>query len=236
MAKLAFQSFGTGSKIVLALHGWHGGRWSFDPLRPALDLETFTWICPEFRGYGQSAHLTGQFTMAEAAADCAELLTSEGIDRCFVLGHSMGAKVAQLIALDGSIKVDALLAVTPVPASGVPFDPPTFDFFAESTRSADGVKSILANGTAGRLGDAWLRRQAELSWANTGHDVLLAYFRDWALDDFSNRVKGLDVATLAIIGQYDQAISEPVMRYTYLDWIPKLRSRNRRGRRSLPDG
>jgi pimeloyl-ACP methyl ester carboxylesterase len=219
-ARIAWQKFGTGSNIVLALHGWHGGRWSFEPLLSSLDLEKFTWICPEYRGYGQSSNLRGQFTMAEAAADCIEILISEGIEHCYLLGHSMGAKVAQLIALDGRIVIDGLLAVTPVPASGVPFDPPTFDMFAESTRSIDGVKSVLDNATAGRLGEAWLRRQAELTWANSGHEVLLAYFKDWASDDFSDRVKGLSVRTLAIIGQLDQAISEPVMKFTYLDWLP----------------
>jgi hypothetical protein len=44
MKQLAFQKFGTGPKVALALHGWHGGRWSFEPLLPSLDLENFTWI------------------------------------------------------------------------------------------------------------------------------------------------------------------------------------------------
>jgi pimeloyl-ACP methyl ester carboxylesterase len=219
-ARLAWQKFGTGSSIVLALHGWHGGRWSFEPLLPALDLENFTWICPEYRGYGLSSPHSGQFTMAEAAADCIELLTFEGVEQCYLVGHSMGAKVAQLIALDGRIAIDGLIAITPVPASGVPFDPPTFNMFAESTQSVDGVKTVLANATAGRLGNAWLRRQAELTWSNSGHDVLLAYFKDWASDDFSDRVKGLSVRSLAIIGQHDPAISETVMKHTYLDWLP----------------
>jgi pimeloyl-ACP methyl ester carboxylesterase len=220
MTQLAFQKFGTGPKVVLALHGWHGGRWSFEPLLPSLDLENFTWICPEFRGYGHSSHLSGQFTMAEAAGDCAEMLKAEGIEHCYVLGHSMGGKIAQLIALDSDIVVDGLLAVTPVPASGVPFDQATFNFFSESTRSADGVRSVLENATAGRLGNTWLRRQAELTFANCAPDVLLAYFKDWANDDFSHRVKGLTVKTLVIIGEHDQAISKPVMEHTYLDWIP----------------
>jgi pimeloyl-ACP methyl ester carboxylesterase len=217
---LAWQKFGTGSKVVLALHGWHGGRWSFEPLLPTLDLENFTWICPEYRGYGLSSNLSGEYTMAEAAGDCAEILKSEGVRHCYLLGHSMGAKVAQLIALDGGVNVDGLVAITPVPASGVPFDQPTFNMFAESTKSADGVKSVLENATAGRLGETWLRRQADLTWVNSGHNVLLAYFKDWASDDFSHRVKGLDVKTVAIIGQHDQAICEPVMRHTYLSWIP----------------
>jgi pimeloyl-ACP methyl ester carboxylesterase len=217
---IASEKFGTGSSVVLALHGWHGGRWSFEPLLPALDLEKWTWICPEYRGYGRSSHRRGQFTMAEAANDCIDILTSEGIDHCYVLGHSMGAKVAQLIALDGRIVVDGLLAVTPVPASGVPFDASTFEMFAESTRSIDGVKNILDNATAGRLGSVWLRKQAEITWENSGHEVLLGYFKDWASDDFSDRVKGLSVRALAVIGQLDQSISEPVMRFTYLDWLP----------------
>jgi pimeloyl-ACP methyl ester carboxylesterase len=71
----------------------------FEPLLPTPDLENFTWICPEYRGYERSSHLRGRFTMAEAAADCIEILISEGVKHCYVVGYSMDAKIAQLIVL-----------------------------------------------------------------------------------------------------------------------------------------
>lgn len=98
---LGYQTFGSGSNVVIALHGWFGDHSTFDPLLPALDLSRHPWVCPAYRGYGVSRHLDGAYTVEEIAADCLELAGAMGADRFDLVGHSMGGKVIQrMLALD----------------------------------------------------------------------------------------------------------------------------------------
>ncbi|MEU1275496.1 alpha/beta hydrolase [Streptomyces sp. NPDC005799] len=70
-------------------------------------------IAPDLRGHGRSSGLTGGMRPRDFAADLAELL--QGIDAppVVVVGHSMGAVVASVLAVEYPSLVRAVVAVEP---------------------------------------------------------------------------------------------------------------------------
>ncbi len=66
----------------------------------------------DFRGLGESPRGAGVPSVAQFAADTVALLDALGIDRAVVMGVSLGGFVAQMLALDYSTRVRALVLVS----------------------------------------------------------------------------------------------------------------------------
>ena len=90
---------GKGKEGVVVLHGWFGDYAVFEPTFNALDLDAFTYAFMDYRGYGKSKAMTGDYSMKEIAADALGLVNELGWDQFHLIGHSMGGKVAMTCAL-----------------------------------------------------------------------------------------------------------------------------------------
>ncbi len=113
---------GTGPHKVIALHGWFGDRHAFAPMEPLLTGSEFTYAFMDYRGYGGMKDVDGAFTMDEIAADTLALADALGWREFSLIGHSMGGMAIQRVLTRAPSRVKKLVALTPVPASGSPFD------------------------------------------------------------------------------------------------------------------
>lgn len=107
-ARLAYEEAGSGPPLVLVHAGIADSRmWDgqFEEL-----AEHFRVVRYDVRGYGQSAMPAGEYTDRD---DLRELFRALGIDRTFVLGVSMGAKIAVDFTIEHPEMVDALVLVSP---------------------------------------------------------------------------------------------------------------------------
>ena len=116
---IGYSPIGSGDQKVIVLHGWLGDHTVFAPLMPLLDRDTYTYVFVDYRGYGASLDIAGDFTVEEIAADVLELASHLNWERFHVIGHSMGGKVAQYLAASAPERVQSVTALTAVPASGV---------------------------------------------------------------------------------------------------------------------
>ncbi|WP_235511470.1 alpha/beta hydrolase [Agromyces sp. Root81] len=109
---------------VLAVHGITATHRSWDVVADGFDGRRV--IAPDLRGRGRSNALPGPYGIERHADDIAAMLDALGVDRAFVVGHSMGAFVSVRFAerhpdrVAGVALVDGGLPV-PNPA-GVPAD------------------------------------------------------------------------------------------------------------------
>lgn len=71
----------------------------------------------DYRGVGQSDHPDEPYSTAGFARDAVGLLDALGIDRVHVLGHSMGGRAAQCLALDFPERVKSLILFGSGPGS-----------------------------------------------------------------------------------------------------------------------
>lgn len=106
----ALRNDGRGAR-VLALHGWLDNAASFLPMAPylrALDL-----VAMDLPGHGRSTHLpTGmEYGFSGALSVVLDVADALGWDSFTLLGHSMGAGIASLLAAACPQRIDALLAV-----------------------------------------------------------------------------------------------------------------------------
>jgi aminoacrylate hydrolase len=69
----------------------------------------FTVITVDQRGTGQTVTHVEDYSTNRLAADCAAIIAAVGLGPAFVVGHSMGGRVAQLVALDHGQYVKALI-------------------------------------------------------------------------------------------------------------------------------
>ncbi|WP_223067794.1 alpha/beta fold hydrolase [Paenibacillus caui] len=94
--KMAYEDQGAGEVIVL-LHGFCGSSAYWDWILPILSKH-YRCIAPDLRGHGSTDAPLGAYTIEQMADDVALLLDSLGIERCILLGHSMGGYVTLSLA------------------------------------------------------------------------------------------------------------------------------------------
>lgn len=94
---------GTGSAgALLCLHGFPTASWDWHVLWPQLCEQFARVLAPDFIGFGWSAKPQHyDYTIADQADLCEQLLREQGIERFHVLAHDYGDTVAQeLLARD----------------------------------------------------------------------------------------------------------------------------------------
>jgi len=218
---IGYRTLGHGPLKVLALHGWFGDESCFDPMRDALSLDEFTYAFMAYRGYGLSRQQRGEYTMKEIAADALDLADALEWESFSLIGHSMGGMAVQRVLADAPKRVEKIVAVTPVPASGVPFDPESWKLFDGAARNLDNRRGIIDFSTGGRLSKAWIDRIARYSAETAAMEAFAAYLQAWAKTDFHAEIVGNPVPIKLIIGAHDQALTEDAMKATYLAWYPR---------------
>src|SRR5882762_2362071 len=105
------KEIGDGPTKVAVIHGWFGDHRAFETMFDYLDVKRFTYAFVDIRGYGNSRNEVGDYTMAEIAADTIILADSLGWGSFHVVGHSMGGKAAQKVAMDGGERVNSVVAI-----------------------------------------------------------------------------------------------------------------------------
>jgi 3-oxoadipate enol-lactonase len=97
-AELHYERAGNGEPL-LAIQGMSGTHLSWgSPFRSLLEAH-FDCVVFDNRGIGLSSEVTEPFTIAEMAADTADLLEALEIESAHILGISMGGMIAQELAL-----------------------------------------------------------------------------------------------------------------------------------------
>lgn len=96
---------------VLALHGWLDNAASFVPL--AGELHGIDLVVPDLPGHGASDHLPRgtDYSFASAVHSVLDIADALGWDRFALLGHSMGAGIASLVAAACPERVERLVAI-----------------------------------------------------------------------------------------------------------------------------
>jgi pimeloyl-ACP methyl ester carboxylesterase len=96
MAQLHFTSTGSGTPLVV-LHGLFGSGRNWQSHARQFSSQ-YRVISADLRNHGDSFH-ADEMNYSLMADDVEELLRQLGIDQCYMLGHSMGGKVAMALAL-----------------------------------------------------------------------------------------------------------------------------------------
>jgi 3-oxoadipate enol-lactonase len=112
-ARISYSRTGTGLPVLLIQGvGAIGNVW-----RPQIDglRDRFSLIAFDNRGIGASTITDGSLSIEAMADDALAILDAEGIDRCHVVGHSMGGLIAMQLALTSPRRVKSLTLLSTFP-------------------------------------------------------------------------------------------------------------------------
>ena len=193
--KIAYRIVGSGPRTVIAVHGWMATSHVFDDLIAALDPTGVRIILPDLRGSGDSDKPATGYTLERYAHDILGLADDLGVGNFTLIGHSMGGAISQWIAAHAPGRVDGLLLLCPVPASGVPFPPEAAALF----RNADnaGAHTAILGMACTNLGDAG--REHLLAGAATVPTGCIAEaFDAWSGANFADKLSAITARTLVV--------------------------------------
>jgi pimeloyl-ACP methyl ester carboxylesterase len=114
MSELHFSTLGSGTPLVI-LHGLFGSgkNWQSHARKFADHFQVFA---VDLRNHGESFH-TEEMNYPAMAGDVAQLLYRLGLSDCDFLGHSMGGKVAMMLALQNPDLVARLIVADIAPVA-----------------------------------------------------------------------------------------------------------------------
>ena len=213
---------GSGKEKVLVLHGWFGDHKVWEPTFNSLDKDIFTYVFIDYRGYGKSKDMTGNYSMSEIASDAIALTIDLGFTNFHVVGHSMGGMAIQrlIVDIDDPKHIKSAVGIDPVPACGAQLEGESWTLFEGAIMNDENRYRILDFTTGKRNSAQWLNYMVARSRASTTVDAFAGYLNAWVKDNFVEETKGLETPFLVCIGEHDLAFTKEAMEGTYLKWLP----------------
>jgi uncharacterized protein (TIGR02246 family) len=201
--KIHVREQGTGDLALVFLHYWGGSSRTWEAVVNELSSQYRT-IATDHRGWGDSDAPEHGYSIADLADDAAEVIEALNLKRYVLVGHSMGGKVAQLLASRRPQGLAGVVLVAPSPPSPMALADEQRAAMAASYESRESVSWVLDNVlTANPLSPAYREQviadslrgapQARAAWPNAA-----------MLEDITREVHAIDVPVMVIAGERDQ--------------------------------
>lgn len=194
---------GKGDTALVFLHYWGGSSRTWHYVMDALS-DRYHTIATDQRGWGASDAGNGGYSIGQLAADAEGVIAALGLSRYVLVGHSMGGKVAQLIASrqpQGLVGLVLVAPASPTP-SRIPLAQREFMTHAYDSREAI-VATCTDVLTAKPLSAADLAQVVEDSLR--GSPEAKRYRPLHAMvEDISASTAGIRVPTLIVGGEHDK--------------------------------
>jgi 3-oxoadipate enol-lactonase len=203
---------GTHGPTLIFLHFWGGSSPTFSSITGILSPKHRT-IAVDFRGWGESTgpQTPDAYSIIELASDVETLIAQLQIDEFTLIGHSMGGKVAQLIAGRGIVKgLKGLILIAPAPPTPLvlPADMKAAQMSAYSTsESAEFVVRNVLSGSPIHGESVAMLVEDMLKGNAFARDAWPVYAM---LEDISAEAREIKVPVLIVAGGLDKI--EPMER------------------------
>ncbi|MBP0595007.1 alpha/beta hydrolase [Paraburkholderia sp. LEh10] len=117
---------------LIFVHGFLDSHAVWNQLINALPPSSIPIIAPDLRGAGKRRDEDSECTLQQAVSDIARLLDELQLSRVALVGHSMGAQIAELVAVERAAQVASLTLITPTPLRGNTLPDEVRDLLRES--------------------------------------------------------------------------------------------------------
>ncbi|OZB47565.1 MAG: alpha/beta hydrolase [Cellulomonas sp. 14-74-6] len=212
---------GTGPTLVL-LHYWGGSARTWDGVvdrLPGRDV-----LALDLRGWGRSQHLPGPYSLHQLAADVVQVLAEARVGDHVLVGHSMGGKVAQLVAAGRPTGLRGLVLVAPGPARPAAVITPEYqDQLAHAYDTDESVAGVLEHVLTATPLPGELKAQVLTDSRSSSVEARDEWPLRGIAEDISGLTPAIDVPTLVVGGDVDQVEPVEVLRDNLLPHVPAAR-------------
>lgn len=212
---------GDGPAAILFLHYWGGSAATWRKVVALLDGEARRVVVNQ-RGWGGSKVLDGRYDLNSMAEDALAVIAGLEMDRVVLVGHSMGGKVAQVVAMRKPPEVRGLVLVAPAPPTPMPVPADVRQAMLRSYLSAEGVEEALANLAGPNLPVE--DRESVVADTLAGD---IGAKKEWTerimLADLGIEAGDIDVPVTLIVGTLDKVEQPDRLRRIFGETVPQTR-------------
>jgi pimeloyl-ACP methyl ester carboxylesterase len=202
-AELAYVERGPRGDIpLLFLHGWNANAKIWTRIVDQLAKRHRT-ISLDLRGFGASRAAPGPYSVETFSDDLSALILAADLDPLVVVGHSMGAAIAQRFAIDRPEAVEGLVLVAPVAAGGMEFPPKVDAFFRSLPGNTPATHTWLDRLTFREQSPA-VRALLRQAAADVSPEVALESYESWSKLNFADEAATIATPTLVLAGEGDR--------------------------------
>lgn len=210
---------GSGDVALVFLHYYGGSARTWNGVADAL-CDRYRTVALDHRGWGESAAPADGYRIADLAADAEGVIAALGLQRYVLVGHSMGGKVAQLIASRRPHGLEALVLVAPSPPSATLLPDEQRAMLRGAYQSRASVEFVIDHVLTGQVLDAACRAQVIADSLKGAPQARLAWPDIAMREDITAAVAAIDVPTIVLSGALDQVDPVATLQAELLPRIP----------------
>ncbi len=216
---LHLEQSGAGDLSLIFLHYWGGTSRSWAPVIAALPAGLRA-IALDARGWGGSDRPADGYDIVTMADDVEAAIAALALKRYGLVGHSMGGKVAQLLASRRPAGLAGLVLVAPSPAQGKQLPDGVREDMKQAYASPEAVAWTIDNVLAERALSPELRDQV-IADSLAGATAAKESWPGSAIsEDVSADLARIDVPVLVIGGEKDKVDDVEMLRGLVLPSLP----------------
>jgi len=218
---------GDGEPALVFLHYWGGSSRTWQEVIERLGGRPRA-IALDQRGWGGSVATDGRYDLGAMADDAEAVARALGLKRYVLVGHSMGGKVAQIVAKRRPEGLLGLVLVAPAPPTPMPVPQAQRAAMLDSYGSREGVEQALSVLAGGPLSPEHRERVIEDTLRGAP-----AAKRAWTernmIEDISDGLSAVTLPVTVVIGDHDHVEHEPALRATFARLLPQASFRVLKG-------
>ncbi len=210
---------GSGAPSLLFLHYWGGSSRTWRHVIDALPGDYRT-LAMDLRGWGASDAPDEGYALADFADDVRHVIAERGLSKFVLIGHSMGGKIAQLVASRKPRGLAGLVLVAPSPPTPLGLPPEVREGMESAYSSAASVEATIDHVLTAKPLTEGQREQVIEDSLRGGVAAKVAWPRYTSQEDISAVVSAITVPTLVIAGELDRVDSVSTLETELLTRIP----------------
>ena len=202
---LYWQRQGTGPEVVL-VHGFLGSSKIFGPLTNYL-LRRFSVTTIDLPGFSESYDVPVPSSVAELSRMVIETIRSSGIEKCAILGHSLGAWIALEISLQQPNLLEKMILYGGSPDGYCPERFESYEKSIERIRS-EGIETFAAE-----LAAKWFRLGkedpmyplAKEAGNHSNEEAAILHVKSWNQWKTRDRLEKVKTPAMIVCGDRDRS-------------------------------
>ncbi len=202
---------------LVFLHYFGGSSGEWVEVMDELAVE-YRCIAPDLRGFGDSEAPASNYTLNDYADDVAALVSSLGIERYALVGHSMGGKIALLCAARRLPGLQSLVLLAPSPPTPEPIKDEErarlLATYADRAAAAETARKITAHTLAAPVLEQVIEdnlRSSSTAWR--------AWLERGSREDIAAEMSKVNVPVLVVAGAADQSITAALLQSEVIELI-----------------